>query len=80
MLAGFAIGESAVAQPNPRKLTANEMRQVEVACQLRAGALSAGFTAADLKDSAAKIACVIAEVKKRNATIGFISKPVDPDK
>jgi hypothetical protein len=80
ILAGFAIGGSAAAHSNPRKLTANEKREVEAACQLRAGALEAGFTAADLKDSSAKSACVSAEAKKRNAIVGFISTPADPDK
>jgi hypothetical protein len=82
MLACIAVCSASIACANTHEeapaqgLTAEMAAEIEGICGLPAGALSGQ---APVSDAMPKIGCAVAEARKRNVAIGFISNPADPD-
>lgn len=76
---GFVGNEKYTEPDSGEQLPPEVASEIEGICGLPAGALTGKAAVPDIREAAQKMACAVAEARKRNFDVGFISNPVDPD-
>ena len=76
---GFVGNEKYTEPMTGEQLPPEVASEIEGICGLPAGALTGTSSVPDIREVAPRMACAVAEARKRNFNVGFISNPVDPD-